>query len=235
MYKFSEQFLKLWKVKLKATTLFGAIALVLDTIGYILSLRTLPEELRVISDILLCGIPVIIIGILSWTAIEARKEARAEKPKIELMPSHLPIRDKEGNTIGIEQFYDMDISTLNCLKYKMLEAQLNPISYSGKKEPSQVIVSPKITLWHKEKVKPNTFLHKKDIFHFYSTTRQLMLANQHQIKLHKDTEYETSIDIKDNKNTLYTKHYLMRLTQLSEHLVGLIVEEIEVWKLGGDL
>ena len=214
--------------------MFGAIALAVDFIGYLLSLHTLPEELRVISYILLAGIPVIVIGILLWTAIVARKEARAEKPKIELIPAHLPIRGKDGNTVGIEQFYDMNISTLDCLKYKTLMAELSPISFWSKEESGHALLSPPIVLWCKENVKANSLLRKKDIFHFWSTTKQMIIANQHQVKLNEGVEYETNVEVKDDKKTLFKKQYLMRLAQHAE-FVGLVIEEVEVYELGGSL
>jgi hypothetical protein len=173
-----------------------------------------------------------IIGIFVWAYVDARKEAKAQNPKIELIPSHLPIRDKEGNTIGVEQFYDMNISTLDCLKYKILETQLSPISYWDKEKSGRMLLSPSTILWRKENIKPNSFLRKKDIFHFWSTTKQMIIAKRYPIELSEGLEYEADVEVKDDKEILFRKQYLMRLVKSTE-FISLVIDESDILEIGG--
>jgi len=184
-----------------------------------------------ISNIILAIIPVTIACILLWMYIDTRRELRAQKPKIQLNPLHSTIQDKKGNTVGIERIYDMLIETWDCPKYKTLTAQLNPICYQGVKEPSQISLSPPITIFRMNNVKPSVYT-IKDAFIFQSTTKQMTIANQCPIKLKKDIDYETSLEIKDDKHTLETINYFLRLKQRTNSIMDLVIEEFEELEAG---
>lgn len=226
--------LALWQSKLKTAKaisvyIFGFIEIVI----FFLSLYLLPKELWMVTNIILAVIPVTIAGILIWMYMDTRRELRAQKPKIQLNPLHSPIQDKKSNIIGIERIYDMLITTWDCPKYKTLMAQLNPIYYLSEKEPSQILLSPPIAIFRMSNVKPSEYT-RKDAFLFQSTTKQMTIANQCPIKLKKGIDYETSLEIKDDKHTLETINYLIRLKQLTNSITDLVIEDIEVLEAGGE-
>jgi len=165
--------------------------------------------------------------------IDTRRELKAQKPRIKLTPLHSLILDKKSNTIGIERFYDMLISTLDCPKYKKLTVQLNNVHYFSEKESGHVCLSPPIVLLCLDNVKPDSY-YQKDVIHFWSTTKKAILANQFEIKLKKGIGYETEIEFSDDKGVIGKKYYQIQLKQHTDLITDLAIEEFEVFEMGAE-